>query len=229
MRRTFAAATIILLATLSPANARQAVDRVDSIYTSSGYVVGKARFVPKQKNARRAIRVQTRAALKRWRYSSRTKRIVHIDRRTFTTKQSVVGLGGSEPHYVAQAKRWIGYRPSLADLQRWAPETGAENPWGRKLKSAILHCAVGLNMVLVRAGLPSTRSNFARSFFGYGSAAPGPAVGTIYVRKSHVGLVVALSARGNPMVLGFNQGRGKTTVMEVKRHSGSYRWPPGVS
>lgn len=90
---------------------------------------------------------------------------------------------------VAEARRWIGTNP-----------TGKARLW----------CARFINFVLERVGYHGTGSDLAMSFRHYGRAISAPQVGAIAVllRRGggHVGIVSAVDANGNPVIISGNHG-----------------------
>lgn len=79
-------------------------------------------------------------------------------------------------------------------------------------------CAAFINAVLSANGLPTTGSNMARSFLGYGSNVNDPKEGDIVVLKrgnnsaqGHVGLFMGFDPSGGVRVLGGNQSDGVNT------------------
>ena len=101
---------------------------------------------------------------------------------------AAVPVGSSS--LVAEARRWIGTNP-----------TGKARLW----------CARFMNFVLERVGYHGTGSDLAMSFRHYGRNVSGPQVGAIAVLSrrggGHVGIVSAVDANGNPVIISGNHGR----------------------
>ena len=101
---------------------------------------------------------------------------------------AAVPVGSSS--LVAEARRWIGTNP-----------TGKARLW----------CARFMNFVLERVGYHGTGSDLAMSFRHYGRAISAPQVGAIAVLSrrggGHVGIVSAVDANGNPVIISGNHGR----------------------
>src|SRR3990167_7694004 len=101
MRSLIAATILCVFAMLSPANARQAADRADSIYTSSGYVTaaeyhGKAR--------RLGSKAERRAWQRKGRYTVRAAK-----------RRAVRGAVIAEKKFAPLSSRtFLGYAEELA-------------------------------------------------------------------------------------------------------------------
>src|ERR1700679_1558508 len=97
------------------------------------------------------------------------------------------GFGSSD--VVAEARRYIGGNP-----------TSRGSLW----------CARFMNMVLTRSGHHGTGSDMASSFASYGQRISGPQIGAIAVMGrrggGHVGVVSAIDAAGNPILVSGNNG-----------------------
>lgn len=97
---------------------------------------------------------------------------------------------------IAEARRHLGTNP-----------TGMSRNW----------CARFMNQVLAAVGLPTSGSDLARSFVNYGRRIGKPRVGAIAVLKrgrrgGHVGVVVGVDDKGNPILISGNHSR---TVAEA--------------
>jgi uncharacterized protein (TIGR02594 family) len=104
--------------------------------------------------------------------------------------RSAIAMPSNPSSLVSEARRWIGTNP-----------TGKANLW----------CARFMNFVLERAGYRGTGSDLAMSFRHYGRSVSGPQVGAIAVLSrrggGHVGIVSAVDANGNPVIISGNHGR----------------------
>lgn len=169
-------------------------------------------------HVRRAVTVKTRSALRRWQHRGRTKHAVRIDNKTFNTRQSVAGVGGSMPQHLIAARSWLGRTASQLGLPR------------------SLWCADFINKTLRAAGLPAIKSRRARDFAGYGARAWGPAPGVIAIiprgrdsRKGHVMIVQSVKGNGTFVAISGNHGGRVRVATYSTRRVISWRWPPGMS
>ena len=96
---------------------------------------------------------------------------------------------------------------SAGDLVSTARQYIGGNPTGKHS----LWCGNFMNFVLERAGFSKSGSNESLSFAHYGRRIAGPQVGAIAVMRrkggGHVGVVSAIDANGNPVIISGNHGR----------------------
>lgn len=118
---------------------------------------------------------------------------------------------------IADARRQLGTRPSLATLQQWGREVGS--PW--PLKTNRLYCAIGLNRALKQAGIQTARPNphHVSSFRSWGVPSrvePGAVVviSGRGLREAHVGIVTSVSG-GTMRLLSWNGSGGLVTEENV--------------
>lgn len=118
---------------------------------------------------------------------------------------------------IADARRQLGTRPSLATLQQWGREVGS--PW--PLKTNRLYCAIGLNRALKQAGIQTARPNphHVSSFRAWGVPSrvePGAVVviSGRGLREAHVGIVTSVSG-GTMRLLSWNGSGGLVTEENV--------------
>ena len=108
----------------------------------------------------------------------------------YTSQNYVAANPAGSSALVAEARRWIGTNP-----------TGKTRLW----------CARFMNFVLDRLGYRGTGSDLAMSFRDYGHRVSGPELGAIAVLSrrggGHVGIVSAVDANGNPVIISGNHGR----------------------
>jgi uncharacterized protein (TIGR02594 family) len=118
----------------------------------------------------------------------RQKRFAHVQASvTAGTSQgeSTMTTSGGGSELVSEARRYLGGNP-----------TSRRSLW----------CARFMNMVLERTGHHGTGSDMASSFAGYGHRISGPQVGAIAVMGHHVGIITAVDASGNPIMISGNNG-----------------------
>ena len=98
-----------------------------------------------------------------------------------------------------------------------------ETPW----------CAAFVGAVLEECGIKSTRSAAARSYLKWGDAIARPVPGAVVVFwrgnpdgwSGHVGFVCGVTASGDILVLGGNQGDMVSIRTFTKHRVLGYRWP----
>ena len=126
----------------------------------------------------------------KWEPGHKRKAVQKRVHRTPVATQNAVAVSAGSPALVAEARRWIGTNP-----------TGKARLW----------CARFMNFVLERVGYHGTGSDLAMSFRNYGRSVSGPQVGAIAVLSrrggGHVGIVSAVDAKGNPVIISGNHGR----------------------
>lgn len=136
----------------------------------------------------------------------------------------------TEPRWLTKAKSYIGQREIAGrrhnpNILRWwiliqAGFTDDETPW----------CAGFVGGVLEECGIRSARSARALSYLNWGAPLDKPVPGCIAVftrgkGAGHVGFYVGEDGRGNPQVLGGNQGDAVTVATYPKSRLRGYRWP----
>jgi uncharacterized protein (TIGR02594 family) len=118
------------------------------------------------------------------------------------------GVGSS--NIVAEARRYLGGNP-----------TGRGSLW----------CARFMNMVLQHSGYRGTGSDMASSFAHYGQRVSGPQVGAIAVMGrrggGHVGIITAIDATGNPIMISGNNGNRVREAPISRGRITAYVMPPG--
>lgn len=137
------------------------------------------------------------------------------------------------PVWLSRAEKYIGLKEVRGKLHSnvivrfWqaikAPVRDDETPW----------CAAFVGAVLEDCGIRSTRSAAARSYlkWGYSIAKPIPGAVVVFWRgnpdgwSGHVGFVCGVTERGNPLVLGGNQGDMVSIREFAKERVLGYRWP----
>lgn len=95
-----------------------------------------------------------------------------------------------------------------------------------------LWCARFMNYVLQRAGYRGTGSDLARSFLSYGTRIGGPRIGAIAVfgrgpRSGHVGIVSAIAANGDPIIISGNHGHRVAEAPYPRARAIGYVLPNG--
>ena len=128
---------------------------------------------------------------RKWEPSRKTKSVRKRVHGTPVASQNYVAANpAGSSALVAEARRWIGTNP-----------TGKTQLW----------CARFMNFVLDRLGYRGTGSDLAMSFRDYGHRVSGPELGAIAVLSrrggGHVGIVSAVDANGNPVIISGNHGR----------------------
>lgn len=144
----------------------------------------------------------------------------------------------SEPSWLIEARKYVGLKEipgprHQAQILKWwgligAPFRDDETPW----------CAAFIGGCLEQAGVRSARSASALAYANYGIALPGPAVGSIAVKKrydakgravgGHVTFPVAVDPEGNLICLGGNQNDGVRLSAYAADDFFTFRWPSGV-
>jgi uncharacterized protein (TIGR02594 family) len=109
---------------------------------------------------------------------------------TVTPTGGAMASGYTSSNVVAEARKYL-----------------CGNPTGR----GSLWCARFMNMVLQHSGYRGTGSDMASSFAKYGQRVSGPQVGAIAVmtrgrRGGHVGVIIGIDAKGNPIMISGNNG-----------------------
>ena len=124
------------------------------------------------------------------RRSARTARHARVALKDRAAMNQSAAVGGFGSDLVSEARRYIGGNP-----------TGRSTLW----------CGAFMDMILRRTGRPAG-SNLARDYANYGRRVSGPQVGAIAVmsrgkRGGHVGVVSAIDANGNPVIISGNHNR----------------------
>lgn len=92
-------------------------------------------------------------------------------------------------------------------------------------------CAAYVGAMFERNGIRSTRFEGAASYATWGDKLDKPVYGCVAVGKrtggGHVGFVVGITADGDPILLGGNQGDSVSVARYPKANIVGYRWPTG--
>lgn len=128
-------------------------------------------------------------------------------------KKSPLISGPGMDAVIADGRRQIGSRPSVATLRKWGQEIGTAWP----LQTNTLYCAAGLNRALKQAGLPVSGPNphHVSSFRNWGVASPVQSGAIVVIsgrglREAHVGIVTKVDGH-RARLLSWNGSGGRVT------------------